>query len=30
MSSVGQYDTAQSRLWSYIGSRIREKLLAER
>jgi Methyltransferase domain len=29
-SSVGQYDTVQSRLWSYIGSRIPEKPLADR
>jgi hypothetical protein len=28
--SVGQYDTAQSHLWSFVGSRSPEKLLAER
>jgi trans-aconitate methyltransferase len=29
-SSVGQYDTVQSRLWSYVGSRLPETPLADR
>jgi hypothetical protein len=28
--SVGQYNTAQSLLWSYVGSRLPERLLAGR